>query len=592
MTSTSSPDPVALAAERMRVRLERLLQIAAGDFELRLDFGPRDRLGSGQIVMGIKPEVAASTGYLVLKGRALHLLGHYLSEGMLWADTARREEAQGKPLFAALWHALEDARMENWLVKRWPGARRAFEANLLPNLGGSLMRIMSLTRQIEIGLYLEGRGYYGAQYRRRVRLLLDEVAEAIAEGARGETPRASLEAMQRIYPVVAPLLRWVARREPLSPPEAPSRDERGRAPQREGDRHRLEDGTPPDGVPEIDLSDELVTVGVMGHRQEFPEWYRPGSAPWFERGLGEKGVHPAAVRTDRQTIVEPSRGDHETYRALRAEVQREVGFLAHRLTNLLREEVYLRYGGYFRSGKLNMAKLWKQRLGNYRLFEHPISGSQHALAVTLLVDESASMKGQDKYKMATKAAILLGETLAQLDVPFEIIGYTTAEYEAQAAMRLGLKPPHEYRTMRCSALEHRIYKRFDEPYYVVRDRLTDIQPRHNNWDEEHVLFAFRRIQARGERNKVIIVISDGQPNGDADHLIRTVATLESFGCKIIGIGIGADFVRQIYRDTVVVSDFRQLAEQLMTLLARELRASIALPNLQVERGSMAQASAG
>jgi len=23
---------------------------------------------------------------------------------------------------------------------------------------------------------------------------------------------------------------------------------------------------------------------------ELPEWYRPGSAPWFERGLGEKRV--------------------------------------------------------------------------------------------------------------------------------------------------------------------------------------------------------------------------------------------------------------------------------------------------------------
>ena len=592
MISTSSLDPVMLAAEKMRVRLERLLQIAAGDFDLRLDFGPRDRLGSGQIVMGIKPEAAAAASYPILKGQALHLLGHYLSEGMLWADTARREEAQGKPLFAALWHALEDARMENWLIERWPGVKRSFEANLLPNLGGALMRIMSPTRQIEMGLYLEGRGYRHAQYRRRVRALLDEVAEAIVKGAHGETPRASFEAMQHIYPVVAPFLRWAARRESPSPPEeTTSREDRERAPHTDSDR-RPERGEPPNGVPEIDLSDELVTVGVMGRRREFPEWYRPGSAPWFERGLGEKRIHPTAVRTDRQTIVEPPRGDHETYRALRAEVQREAGFLAHRLLNLLREEVYLRYGGYFRSGKLNMAKLWKQRLGYYRLFEHPVSGSQRALAVTLLVDESASMKGQDKFKMATKAAILLGETLTQLDVPFEIIGYTTAEYEAQAAMRLGLKPPHEYRTMRCSALEHRIYKRFDEPYWAARDRLTDIQPRHNNWDEEHLLFAFRRIQARSERNKVIIVISDGQPNGDADHLIRTVATLESTGCKIIGVGIGADFVRQIYRDAVVVSDFRQMAEQLMVLLARELRASMPLPDLSARYGDVVQASAG
>ena len=193
-----------------------------------------------------------------------------------------------------------------------------------------------------------------------------------------------------------------------------------------------------------------------------------------------------------------------------------------------------------------MPKLWKQRLGNYRLFQRSISGGSRSVAFTLLVDESASMKGQGKYQMAAKAAILLGETLDLLGAPLEIIGYTTAEYEARAAMLLGLTPAYQYRTTRCSPLEHRIYKRFGEPYPAARLRLTGIQPRCNNWDEEHLLFAFQRIQERSETKKLIIVISDGQPNGDADYLIRSVERGERMGVKIIGIGIGADFVRQIY----------------------------------------------
>ncbi len=104
----------------------------------------------------------------------------------------------------------------------------------------------------------------------------------------------------------------------------------------------------------------------------------------------------------------------------------------------------------------------------------------------------------------------------------------------------------------------------------MRRRLTGIEPRHNNWDEEHLLFGFRRLQARRERSKVMIVISDGQPNGDADHLIATVAALEAQGCKVIGVGIGADFVRQVYRRALVVDDFRQLAQDLLAVLAAEL----------------------
>ena len=101
------------------------------------------------------------------------------------------------------------------------------------------------------------------------------------------------------------------------------------------------------------------------------------------------------------------------------------------------------------SGKLNMAKLWKQRIGNYRLFQRTVTASSHTIAFSLLVDESASMQGQGKSLMATKAAVLLGETLDVLGVPLEIIGYSTAEYEARAALLLGLTPAYQYRT--CAA---------------------------------------------------------------------------------------------------------------------------------------------
>jgi cobalamin biosynthesis protein CobT len=280
------------------------------------------------------------------------------------------------------------------------------------------------------------------------------------------------------------------------------------------------------------------------------------------------------VRTDRLTIVPPPKGDPAEYRTLWAEVQHEVGYLTRRLTNRLREEVYLRFGGYYRSGKINMAKLWKQRLGNFRLFQRATSGSEHWLAISMLVDESASMKGQDKYLLATKTALLLGETLEQLGVPFEVIGFTTSEYEARAAMSLGLLPAHEYRTTRCSPLEHRVYKNFNEPYRFVRRRLTGIEPRHNNWDEEHLHFAFRRLQSRSEDRKLMIIVSDGQPNGDAEHLIETVRLIERLGTRVIAIGVGADYVCKIYSEAIVVEDFRQLAEDLFQLLTREISGGV------------------
>lgn len=564
MTSTSEPSPETLLIENRRVRLERLLQIASHDFDLRFDFGNRDLIGESQIVLKASSKVALYASLSLLKGRALNLLGHSLAKSWEWYDAAMRQESQGKHGFATFWHALEDARVENWFVRCYPGARKFFEANMLPNLGGNLLRRMHTGEQCEIGLYLEGRGYSGARYADKVRRVLDEVAVDICEGAHGESANDSYQAMLRIFPVIADIL-------DLDAPWNPRRRDGDASEQVYDAETEGQQGVPQDTGPEFIEEDGLFSVAVKGEQREFPEWFRPGSAPWFERNLGKKEIHPSAMRTIRQTIVEPPKGDLEAYRVLRSEIRGEVGFLANRLTNLIREEVYLRYAGYYRTGRLNKAKLWKQRIGNYRLFQRMVSGVSQAVAFTILVDESASMKGQEKYKLATKAAILLGEALHAIGSPFEIIGYTTEDYEARAAMKLGLVPAYEYRTTRCSPLEHRIYKRFDEPFLNTRIRLTGIEPRHNNWDEEHLWFAFQRLQARPERRKVIIVICDGQPNGDANYLIETVKRIESAGCSLVGIGIGADFVRQIYSRPVVESDFRQLTQELFQVLANEFR---------------------
>ncbi len=45
MSSISEPLAVNLVAETRRLRLEKVLQAAAHDFDLRLEFGKRDGIG-------------------------------------------------------------------------------------------------------------------------------------------------------------------------------------------------------------------------------------------------------------------------------------------------------------------------------------------------------------------------------------------------------------------------------------------------------------------------------------------------------------------------------------------------------------------
>ena len=138
------------------------------------------------------------------------------------------------------------------------------------------------------------------------------------------------------------------------------------------------------------------------------------------------------------------------------------------------------------------------------------------------------------------------------------------------AASLGHVPAFKYRHIRHAPLQHRIYKSFDEPFQRNKNRLVNIYPRFNNWDEEHLQFAYRRLIARDESEKVIIITSDGQPNGDASHLVEAVRRFEKLGVRVIGVGVVDPFVEQIYTKFIVVKHLDQLTEELVDILRREL----------------------
>ena len=82
-----------------------------------------------------------------------------------------------------------------------------------------------------------------------------------------------------------------------------------------------------------------------------------------------------------------------------------------------------------------------------------------------------------------------------------------------------------------------------------------------------------RLQERQETRKILLVISDGQPNGDADHLIQTVERIERPGCQGDRHRYRRGLRAPDLPDAIVVTDFRQMAEELLEILGREFRYS-------------------
>jgi hypothetical protein len=226
----------------------------------------------------------------------------------------------------------------------------------------------------------------------------------------------------------------------------------------------------------------------------------------------------------------------------------------------------------YRSGRLHTAALHRITLGDDRAFRRKQVNHSKDTAVTLLVDCSGSMGGS-KFQTAMLAAYALSLTLDRVGIKHECLGFTTGnDYDLYEEIkkeqdRTGLS------FSRHEPLYMPIFKQFEERVtpqvkarFAVAERQISLA---NNIDGESVEVAAGRLMQRRETRKILIVLSDGQPNfyGDtragAQHLKKVVKELPKKGVEPIGIGIEDRSVKSYYPKFVVLDDVEQLPAQVM-----------------------------
>ena len=208
--------------------------------------------------------------------------------------------------------------------------------------------------------------------------------------------------------------------------------------------------------------------------------------------------------------------------------------------------------------------------------------------VTLLLDNSGSMRGRP-ISIAAICADVMARTLERCDVKVEILGFTTKAWKGGQSREEWLKAGREPAPGRLNDLRHIIYKSADAPWRRTRPNLGLMMKEgllKENIDGEALEWAYRRMMARGEQRKVLMVISDGAPVDDSTlsvnpanylekHLRDVIAMIEKRkGVELAAIGIGHDVTRY-YQRAVTITDVEQLAgamtEQLASLFDSDPR---------------------
>ncbi len=281
--------------------------------------------------------------------------------------------------------------------------------------------------------------------------------------------------------------------------------------------------------------------------------------------------------------------DHDELERLRsyldkqlAHLQGIVARLANRLQRRLMAQQNRAWEFDLEEGILDPARLPRVVTDPYHplSFKHEKEATFRDTVVTLLLDNSGSMRGRP-ITVAATCADILARTLERCGVKVEILGFTTRAWKGGQSREAWLaagKPPNPGRL---NDLRHIIYKAADAPWRRSRKNLGLMMREgllKENIDGEALDWAHKRLLGRAEQRKILMMISDGAPVDDSTlsvnpgnylerHLRHVIEEIETRSpVELIAIGIGHDVTRY-YRRAVTIVDAEELGGAITEKLA-------------------------
>ncbi|WP_163970976.1 vWA domain-containing protein [Oceanobacillus halotolerans] len=194
-------------------------------------------------------------------------------------------------------------------------------------------------------------------------------------------------------------------------------------------------------------------------------------------------------------------------------------------------------------------------------------------AFTLLVDCSASM--HNKMDETKKGIVLFHEVLKELKIPHAITGF----WEDATSVKEGYQPNYF----------HKIHAFTDSFYVENGPKIMQLEPEEDNRDGFSIRVATEELAARREKNKFLLVFSDGEPaatNYEQNGIVDThvaVSDARKKGIDVIGLFLANGetdenedvMMKNIYgRERMMIPTVSELPEHFAPLLKKLLLKSL------------------
>lgn len=281
--------------------------------------------------------------------------------------------------------------------------------------------------------------------------------------------------------------------------------------------------------------------------------------------------------------------EHDELERLRSYLDKQLAHLQHivaRLANRLQRKLMAQQNRAWEfdleEGILDPARLSRVVTDPHHplSFMHEKEATFRDTVVTLLLDNSGSMRGRP-ITVAATCADILARTLERCGVKVEILGFTTRAWKGGQSREAWLAAGKPANPGRLNDLRHIIYKSADAPWRRARKNLGLMMREgllKENIDGEALDWAHKRLLGRSEQRKILMMISDGAPVDDSTlsvnpgnylerHLRHIIEEIETRSpVELIAIGIGHDVTRY-YRRAVTIVDAEELGGAITEKLA-------------------------
>ena len=338
----------------------------------------------------------------------------------------------------------------------------------------------------------------------------------------------------------------------------------------------IEDLINPELVKSLDeMGAELIEQEVKEHMRLNPSDYVP-----FTRDYDYVGSLPAAEKYQDLSLDDSAVATlaHETAHVIQGEVER-----------IFRARSATRWNPGQRRGKISRNSLHRACIGDDRVFRQKIVTTNREIAVQLVIDCSGSMWGR-KLEYASVAAYMLASVLDRINVPCEIVGFTTMNgavaghlsntdwralqkhfHASWGEMNYGRYAPT------CLYVFKDFARRFDDK---AKKTLGFLPSSHGfmsgNVDGESIEQSAMRMRLRKEPRKVMIVMSDGQPACDGDFVLgqrklkQVVEDINASGIEIYGLGLMDNSVKNYYPKNEVIGTANEIPTKVLALIQQLL----------------------